>query len=38
MVSGATDLEGRFVVDGQSFHGVLLDSRVFFLVPGCSWR
>jgi hypothetical protein len=30
MVSG-----GRFVVDGQSFNGILLGSQVFYLVPKC---
>jgi hypothetical protein len=34
MASGPLDQEGWFVVDGQSFHNILLGSRVFFLVPG----
>jgi hypothetical protein len=38
MASGAPDREGSFVVDGQSFHDVLLGSLVFFLVPGRSCR
>jgi hypothetical protein len=38
MASGSPDLECQFVLDGQSFHGVLLDSRVFFLVFESSWR
>jgi hypothetical protein len=32
--SGASHREGRFVVDGQSFHKVLLGSQVFFFFPG----
>jgi hypothetical protein len=38
MVSEAPDREGQFVLDGQSFHGILLGSQVFFLVLGHSWR
>jgi hypothetical protein len=38
MASGAPDREGRFIVDGQSFHGILLGSRLLFLVLGHSWR
>jgi hypothetical protein len=38
MASGAPDREDRFVVVRQSFHGILLGSRVFFLVLGHSWR
>jgi hypothetical protein len=29
MTSGAQTREGRFVVVGWSFHGILIDSRVF---------
>jgi hypothetical protein len=38
MASGTPDREGRFVVDGQRFYGILLGFRVFFLIPGRSWR
>jgi hypothetical protein len=38
MASGAPDREGRFVVDEQSFHGIILGSQVFFLVSGHSGR
>jgi hypothetical protein len=36
MASGAPDQEGQFLAAGQGFHDVLLGSRVFFLVLGCS--
>jgi hypothetical protein len=38
MASGAPDLEGRFVGARQSFPGIPLGSRAFFLAHGCSWH
>jgi hypothetical protein len=37
MASGAANSEGRVIEAGQSFLGILLVSRAFFLAPGWSW-
>jgi hypothetical protein len=38
MAGGDPDGEGQFVVVGQSFHGFLLGSQMFFLLSRHSWR